>query len=280
VHIEGLPIGPLRADAAAEGLTLSAEANWNQTAEDWAFFIAHGTVYGARDTAGRLVATAALLPYPAGFAWVSLVIVAKTHRGRGVGSGMLRQCLAVLRGLSLVAMLDATPPGVKVYTPLGFKSVLGLNRWEGPGGGLPAERDRIVPLRESSLKQMEALDAAAFGAPRGAVLTDYWAREGTRGFLIADASGYALVRRGRIAWQLGPVVAGSEQDAVALIENAIAATPGSIFLDVPGAWTRIAAWLEARGFARQRPFLRMALGREAPYGDPRRVFAIAGPEYG
>jgi GNAT superfamily N-acetyltransferase len=279
VHIEGLTIGPLRADAATEGLDLSAEANWNQTADDWAFFIAHGTVYGARDAVGRLVATAALLPYPAGFAWVSLVIVTKTHRGRGVGSEMLRHCVATLRALGLIGMLDATAAGVKVYRPLGFEPVFGLNRWEGTGGG-PARCERIAPLRGSSMQQIEAVDAAAFGAARGPVLADYWAREGTHGFLVADTSGYALVRRGRIAYQLGPVVAGSERDALALIETAIATTPGSIFLDVPGAWTQIAAWLEARGFALQRPFLRMALGREAPYGDPRHLFAIAGPEYG
>lgn len=280
MHIEGLTVGPLRADAAAEGLALTVEANWNQTADDWAFFIAHGTVYGARDAAGQLVATAALLPYPGGFAWVSLVIVTKAYRGRGVGSGMLRHCLATLCGLSLVGMLDATALGVKVYTPLGFKPVFELNRWEGTGGGVPAGCECIAPLQESSVKQIEAMDAAAFGAVRGAVLTDYLAREGTRGFLVEDASGYALVRRGRIASHLGPVVSGSEHDALALIETAIAATPGSIFLDVPGAWTEIAARLEARGFAPQRPFLRMALGREVPYGEPRRLFAIAGPEYG
>jgi hypothetical protein len=95
-----------------------------------------------------------------------------------------------------------------------------------------------------------------------------------------DRDGYALVRRGRVASQLGPVVAASERDALALFEASIASTPGAIFVDVPDAWTEIEASLSAHGFAVQRPFLRMALGRDTPYGDPMRVFAIAGPEYG
>ncbi len=51
-------------------------------------------------------------------------------------------------------------------------------------------------------------------------------------------------------------------------------------LDVPAVWTGIAAWLRERDFEVQRPFLRMALGREVPYGEPACLFAIAGPEYG
>ena len=44
-----------------------------------------------------------------------------------------------------------------------------------------------------------------------------------------------------------------------------------LLLDVPDQWTGIAAWLRSRGFAVQRPFLRMALGRDAAYGDPARI---------
>jgi hypothetical protein len=79
---------------------------------------------------------------------------------------------------------------------------------------------------------------------------------------------------------VGPVIARKEDDALLLIQAATASTPGPFFLDVPDAWTEIAAWLGARGFAVQRPFLRMALGRAEPYGDPEKVFATAGPEYG
>jgi len=269
-------IGPA---ALAEAVGLTAEANWNQSADDWAFFVGHGTVFGARDANGRLVATTALLPYSAGFAWTSLVIVAKSQRGKGLGTRMLNESITTLRSRALVGMLDATPAGARIYGPLGFQPIMGLKRWEGVGSARTAHQG-VRPLAMSSLPKVARFDAAAFGANREALLAHFCGRAGTRGFELEGRNGYALVRQGRVASQVGPAVAENELDAVALIEAAIGSTPGRIFVDVPDAWAEIAARLGARGFRVQRPFLRMALGRDMPYGDPPQIFAIAGPEYG
>ena len=281
----GLVIGRLGSPAVAEALGLEVEVGWNQTADDWAFCIAHGMVYGAREASGRLVATAAVLPYAGnapetpGFAWVSLVIVTASQRGRGLGTQMLRQCMETLRSRSLTGLLDATPAGEKVYAPLGLKPVLGLGRWQGEGGGSSGPRERVRALPVAGMAGIVALDAPVFGAQRQALLANLYARRGALGFEAADGSAYALVRPGRIASYLGPVVAGNAHDAIALIDTAMVSTPGRIFIDVPDMQTEIAGWLTTHGFTFQRPLLRMALG-EAPRGDPARVFAIAGPEYG
>jgi GNAT superfamily N-acetyltransferase len=274
-----LAIERIGQEALPEAVGLTAQAHWNQTADDWGFFFAHGTVFGARDANGRLVATTALLPYSAGFAWISLVIVAKSHRGRGLGTRMLNECLAELRSRALVGMLDATPAGARVYAPLGFKPIMALKRWEGMGGN-PAAHPRVRPLVCSGIPKVARFDAAAFGASREALLGELCARTGTHGLELEGRSGYALVRSGRVASHAGPVVAEDERDAVALIETAIGSALGSIFIDVPDGWADIAARLGAHGFRVQRTFLRMALGRDMPYGDPPQIFAIAGPEYG
>ena len=274
-----LAVPPLGADALAEGLALTAEVSWNQTAEDWAFFLAQAMVFGVRD-GGRLVATAAVLPYPAGFAWVSLVIVTQSHRGRGLGTRLLDRCIATLRSHALVGMLDATPAGEKVYAPLGFKPVLRLQRWEGTGPGHSVPTAPVRSLAAADVRQIAAVDANAFGSERYTLLADLFERAGARGFTPTAESGYALVRPGRVASHLGPVAAADERGAIALIDTAIASTPGRIFLDVPIDWTTVSGWLAAHGFRVQRPFLRMGLGRELPYGDPKRLFATAGPEYG
>jgi GNAT superfamily N-acetyltransferase len=294
--IEDLSIAELEADAVAQACTLTSEAGWNQTSEDWAFVIAHGSVYGASDAAGRLVATAALVPYSGasagqpGCAWVSLVIVTAAQRGRGVGTQMLHRCIATLRSRALTGLLDATPAGEKIYTPLGFQPVFGLQRWQGEGGGAArawesgrdsgCSSERVRPLEAGSISGMAALDASVFGARRATLLANLRARAASRGFELSDASGYVLVRAGRVASYLGPVVATHARDAVALISTAIAATPGPIFVDVPDAQTQVAACLAEHNFRIQRPLLRMALGRDWPRGDPARMFAIAGPEYG
>ncbi|HQX61772.1 MAG TPA: hypothetical protein PLT77_21805, partial [Burkholderiaceae bacterium] len=47
----------------ADAQALSDAAGWNQTADDWQLFMQHGKTIGYRHPAGRLVATAAALPY-------------------------------------------------------------------------------------------------------------------------------------------------------------------------------------------------------------------------
>jgi hypothetical protein len=53
-----------------------------------------------------------------------------------------------------------------------------------------------------------------------------------------------------------------------------------VFLDAPddqGAWR---AALVERGFAIERPFLRMYRGRHETPGTPGMIYAITGPEFG
>jgi hypothetical protein len=51
-------------------------------------------------------------------------------------------------------------------------------------------------------------------------------------------------------------------------------------IDVPLEHVRVNAWLEAHGFAVERPFTRMQHGVAKPYGRLEKTFAIAGPELG
>ena len=88
----------------AAGLALSDAAGWNQTADDWAFFIKQGDVFGLRDDAGRVIATAAALPYDGGFGWISMVLVDAAQRHRGLASSLLETCVATLRPIRCVPM--------------------------------------------------------------------------------------------------------------------------------------------------------------------------------
>ena len=55
-------------------------------------FLDFGTVYAVR-AQGRVIATAATLPYGA-CAWISMVLVAGTHRRRGLATRLLHRCIA------------------------------------------------------------------------------------------------------------------------------------------------------------------------------------------
>ena len=125
--IEPVDIVELGIGDAQAGLVLSTEAGWNQNEADWRYFLSKGIVFGMRDGA-RLVATAALLPYSAGNAWISMVLVTADFRRRGIATMLVDACLEVATRRGLTTWLDATPAGASVYGPLGFTPTLQLRR--------------------------------------------------------------------------------------------------------------------------------------------------------
>jgi hypothetical protein len=275
----------LRLDRLAEHhvsgcIALSAEAGWNQTPDDWTLFLRRGTVYGLPGSHGEPVATGAVLPYAGGFAWISMVLVTALRRRDRIGTRILQKCCADVVERGLVAVLDATPAGERVYRPLGFEPIFGLSRWQGEcsaGGGRPAG---IRAMTESDLVEIAAVDAAAFGASRMFLLESLFRRGPKLAFVAADGSGFALARPGRLATQIGPIVAANEHSAATLLEAALGAATGPVFLDLTDRWDELKRNLERRNFTVQRPYLRMGLRHAAPFGDPSRLFVVAGPEFG
>ena len=92
--------------------------------------------------------------------------------------------------------------------------------------------------------------------------------------------GFILGREGRTARSIGPVVADSEEIALALIAHAAHTVPGPFILDVPEVHRRIGGWLERQGAVSPRAYMRMTLGKAKGLDDPGRLFALAGPELG
>src|ERR1700709_639626 len=106
--IDHLAIAQLGADDARAGLALSEQAHWNQNEADWRFFLTKGTGFGIRD-GDHLIATAALLPYTSGNAWISMVLVTANWRRRGLATRLLDACLDTATKQGLTTWLDATP---------------------------------------------------------------------------------------------------------------------------------------------------------------------------
>jgi GNAT superfamily N-acetyltransferase len=281
---EALAIERLAIDDVDAGLRLSDAASWNQTADDWSFFIRHGTAFGIRDDRDGLVATAAALPVGASVGWISMVLVDVRHRHRGLATRLLGACVDVLRGAGRVPVLDATPDGAAVYRQAGFVSGFAFERWQGSvGDNARDNRDGHGVVAVTDQRRRDALlacDRSLWNLDRSALLHDFLARPTTCAWLAADASGFAVLRSGRRAQQLGPLVATDDDAAIALLERALAATTGPVFVDVPSTASALAAALGEHGFVRQRPFVRMALGQTQALAANGRVFAVAGPEFG
>lgn len=253
-------------------LALSAEAGWNQTEDDWRIFLQQGQVFACRGEAGgKPVATAAILPY-GGFAWISMVLVTASWRQKGLGTHLLRHCIAELQKRGCVPYLDATPAGENVYLPLGFQPVWSITRWQGHGGGQSAKAEPFD--LDASLK----LDQASFGFARDPLLRSFTARKPE--LAMQKDGGFVAARSGRLATQIGPLAAPNETVALDLLRKALDRIAGPVFLDVPDRWTMLSDELKARGFTVQRGFRRMALNTSVSNGNPDQSFVLAGPEFG
>jgi GNAT superfamily N-acetyltransferase len=270
------PIVRLGADDAAAGLLLSTEAHWNQNEADWRFFLTKGTVFGVRDNDARLVASAALLPYSSGNAWISMVLVTESWRRRGLATRLVDACLAAAASQGLTTWLDATPAGATVYGPLGFRPTLQLRRLRLEHA--MSTKDEAPPsLSSISIEKLAARDSLAMGFDRTALLTELGGRSGSR--LLSNGEALALVRDGRRARHIGPLHADGPAQALALVNEIVRSENGPLLIDAVFEQHEFLNGLAGSGWKIERPFQRMRLGHAAT--PPAELpFAVAGPEFG
>jgi GNAT superfamily N-acetyltransferase len=269
-----LPLVQLDVRDAAAGLELSREAHWNQNEADWRYFLAKGAVYGIRDSALKLVATAALLPYTKREAWISMVLVTESWRRKGLATRLVDACLDAAMRLGLTTWLDATPAGATVYGPLGFAPTIQLRRLrlEHPAAGAAGSEP---PL--SKLSDFITRDTSAMGFDRRDLLGELSDRPGSR--LLSTNDAMALVRDGRAARHIGPVFADSPDSALALVASITASEPGPHLIDAVADQQSFLDGLMRADWTMERPFQRMRFGRiGAQAGEP--PFAVTGPEFG
>jgi GNAT superfamily N-acetyltransferase len=270
---EPIDIVELGVGDAQAGLELSTEAGWNQNEADWRFFLSKGAVFGLRDGA-RLVATAALLPYSAGNAWISMVLVTADFRRRGIATKLVDACLRVAKRRGLTTWLDATPAGATVYGPLGFMPNLQLRRLR-----LQKPEGTAIPrsLSTGNLDALAARDGSAMGFDRSTLLSEFSARPGSR--VVSDDRAMALVRDGRTARHIGPLLADRADQALALVNAIVSSETGPWLIDAVHSQEEFLNGLVQSGWNIERPFQRMRFGR--PTAPPAQLpFAVAGPEFG
>jgi len=266
-------LGP---DDALAGLELSAEAHWNQNEADWRFFLSQGTVFGVRDGDGHLIATAALLPYTSGNAWISMVLVTASWRRRGLATRLVDACLDAAAAQGLTTWLDATPAGATVYGPLGFAPTLQLRRLR-LENAMSTKAEAPPSLVPCGMERFTAQDRLAMGFDRGTLLMELSGRSGSR--LLSSNDALALVRDGRKARHIGPLFADRPDQALAMVNEIVWSETGPLLIDAVSTQDEFLKGLTNSGWRIERPFQRMRFGHAAaPLA--KLPFAVAGPEYG
>ena len=146
--------------------SLRAQAEWNQTCEDWRRFLGlepTGCFLAAWDSVPA--GTATTIVYHPDLAWIGMLLVHTDYRGRGIGRALLQHSIHYLhhRGVRCIK-LDATPLGKAVYLDCGFEVEWSLTRWVRTAASLPALdlSPTVRPWRDSDTTQLASLDRPAF----------------------------------------------------------------------------------------------------------------------
>ncbi len=241
---------PMQAGDVAAMHRLSQQMSWPHRLEDCAQLFALGAGSVAVDAAGDTVGV--------GLRWsfsdvgtIGLVLVAPDCQGRGIGRALMTALIAEAGSRAL--MLNATAEGLELYKKLGFVST-GLvrqhqSRFAEPPALPPVPAVAVRRAVPGDRAALCALDAAAFGADRSALIGRLLANG--EAWLVEHAgqpAGFAVLRpfgRGSI---IGPIVAPDEDAAIALVAAAAKAAPiGVLRVDIDASAERLATWLTEAG---------------------------------
>jgi GNAT superfamily N-acetyltransferase len=280
-----LEIRLLTEEHISAGMRLTRLAGWNQTESDWRRVLKHdpqGCFVAYLDN--RVVGTSTSTVYGEDLAWIGMVLVDPVYRRRGVATQLMEVTIRNLpsRGVKTIK-LDATPAGRPVYAALGFTEETRIERWMGTAR---AAGKTDFPIWRPELRQkVMALDRRAFGAERAALFDSLVLDSSVMPLTISapdgELQGYALARRGRLACYIGPVIATDRHTAVSLLDGIFEQLNGrDVFIDINTRFETGAQIVSARGFVKQREFIRMRFGPDNRSETSKLIFAIAGPEIG
>ena len=261
-----------------QALALSTSAGWNQTTADWQrlLHLAPENCFGI-ELDGRLAATATLLPYGSGLAWLGMVLTHRDYQHRGLASSLVAHTLEQAGTLGIETVkLDATDQGQPIYEKLGFIAERRIERWAWDGScTASADAGPSVPL-----DSLAGLDREAFGADRMSLLR-LLAEPGRASISspVLTADGFALWGPGRIGNYLGPCVARTPEAAQRMIAGCLAQAPGPWLWDV---FPDNAHGMELAGRFGFRPVRRLVRMRRGPAIAEQSglVYAAAGFELG
>jgi predicted N-acetyltransferase YhbS len=270
----------LRAMTAADlpaAHALSTEMRWPHRPVDWALALRHAEgLVAERD--GQIVGTGLRWRWGPQQATIGLIIVSPACQGRRIGHRLMTALLDGLDDCSV--LLQATSDGRGLYERLGFVRTGEIRQHQGIALPAPlialSPGRRLRPTTEADLPALRALDAAARGMPRAALIDELF-RDADATVVLDDdghARGFAMLRRFGRGHAIGPVVAPEAEGAQALIAHLAGLNAGRftrIDIDFDSGLTE---WVESLGLLRVDAATTMVRGAPlAPNADAR-LYAI------
>jgi GNAT superfamily N-acetyltransferase len=239
-------IAPVDAPACA---VLSRVVGWPHRVEDWEMAIGLGRGVVA-SLGSEIVATALWWPYGETHATLGMIIVSPEHQGAGLGRRLMQGLLAQTKSRSL--LLNATVAGKPLYERSGFVTHGAVCQHQGEvlavAASSPGEGSTLRAAHASDLPELERLDHAATGLPRGALLRAVMKRgecvvieRGGKG------AGFGMLRRFGRGLVIGPVVAEGDADARVLVAHWLHGRQGQFLRIDVHAGSALSDWLASCG---------------------------------
>ncbi|MBP2307602.1 GNAT family N-acetyltransferase [Azospirillum melinis] len=198
---------------------LSISVGWPHRAEDWQFVREVGHGFVALDEIDRVLASAMWFPHGDDFATIGMVMTSPRLQALGVGDWLMKRVLSASAGRTY--RLNATRAALALYRSLGFIGHRTVFQCQGEArrSGHAAPAPAVRQLEAADLAAVTALDERAFGISRAGLMAR----------LFEQSVGYGLDRDGAlVAFALcrpfgrghvvGPAVAGTDEDAIAVIQ--------------------------------------------------------------
>jgi GNAT superfamily N-acetyltransferase len=265
------------------GMRLKEQAGWNQIEADWYRFLAlepEGCFVAELD--GRPVATTTTCVFDS-VAWIAMVLVDEPARHQGIATRLVDHAVQYLENRDVrTVRLDATPLGRPVYERLGFVAEYELVRLQGTASASLSGQSTL-PEVPDNFRAAAELDRQITGTGRHRLLEAMYRERPDAARVVLDGPrtiGYAMLRAGARATQIGPAVALTPEAGFALLDWGFRqCDKQSVFVDIPRDNHQAIDWAKGKGLETQRPFTRMYRGR--PVQDQVvHLWASSGPEKG
>lgn len=261
---------------------LSQAVGWGHRFEDWELLLDVGKGVVTVSADGALSGVAMWWPYGTDYAAIGMVIVSPSHQRMGIGKLLMDTILMEARGRRL--FLNATQEGSRLYESLGFTTTGTISTHYGE---LASDRPVIVDgaevsdLRQEDWQDVLRIDREASGMDRTPLLT---ALRGVAAGLVARSegrlTGFVLPRRFQRGTLLGPVIADTEDTAIALVSAAAERAEGLLRTDIPADAAALGHWLEQVGLARVGQVTTMWSPAAPEHGSTARVYGLAAQALG
>ncbi|MGP1908361.1 GNAT family N-acetyltransferase [Metabacillus sp. JX24] len=264
-------------------IDLSQSVGWDYDEREIGTVISSGTIFGHKNSKGKIVSSAAIIP---GAASIGMVIVDEMHRGMGLGKEATQKCIDSVPETCSV-MLISTPEGRNLYEKMGFTPVSSVHKFFCENYLAPAELtfgDVILEdFKEIDLNQVVKIDERAFGAGRSVFLR-HRLRQAAKCIvaknLKGDVIGYGAAVSGPENVILGPIVAPDSQIAALLTDRLASLHHGKLRMDVPEGNKEFMQLLMQRGFRRVSNPPIMVIRSMAMPARNQTLFGIAAQVFG